>query len=102
LRSGRRSEGIAEAAAQYHSSSPPDARAGAQTVRWTAVREIIKPWLTLIEHDHAQRNVQSVGIMRANKSMITLSGTFKAWESCEQTRRSSIFGLHSQAENALI
>jgi hypothetical protein len=33
--------------------------------------------------------------------MITFNGTFKARESNDQTRRQSISGLHSQAENAL-
>jgi hypothetical protein len=35
------------------------------------------------------------------QSMITLSGTFKARESCDWTRSWSIFSLNSQAENAL-
>jgi hypothetical protein len=33
--------------------------------------------------------------------MITRSGTFKACESCDQTRGQSILGLRSQAEDAL-
>jgi hypothetical protein len=34
-------------------------------------------------------------------SMITLGGMSKACESYDKTKRQSIFGLHSQAENAL-
>ncbi len=34
-------------------------------------------------------------------SMIALSETSPARESCDQTKRQTIFGLHSQAENGL-